>query len=212
MGSLIGIDEAGRGSVLGPLIISLCLCERRYEKKLNGLVKTDSKHMTRMERERIYDALKNFCVFRIVEVSAEELNILMDTMSLNDIEAKKMAQLAKNVNGDIMIDLPDRYSWIFNRRMETFGLTKFQAQHKADENYPIVGAASVYAKLIRDSRIDEIKENLGIDFGSGYPSDEKTREALRNYKNELKPYIRFKWKTLETIKQTKLFDYSEPRK
>ena len=103
-----------------------------------------------------------------------------------------------------MSDLPDRYSWTFQKRMEKFGVKKFQAQHKADENYPIVGAASIYAKIMRDAKVEEIKEKTGIDFGSGYPSDEKTRDALRKHLKELEPYIRQKWKTLETVKQTKL--------
>ncbi len=204
MSLIIGLDEAGRGPVISSLVICLCSCERRDEKRLNDLVKTDSKKLTKQKREDIYQELKKFCKFKIAEITAEELNLLMEKMSLNDIEAKKMAELLKNVNGDVMIDLPDRYSWTFQKRMEKFGVKKFQAQHKADENYPIVGAASIYAKIMRDAKVEEIKEKTGIDFGSGYPSDEKTRDALRKHHKELEPYIRQKWKTLETIKQTKL--------
>ncbi|MFH2106344.1 MAG: ribonuclease HII [Candidatus Micrarchaeota archaeon] len=207
MGSvLIGIDEAGRGSVIGHMIISCAICSREDEKLLNALGKKDSKQLTAQQREATYNELKKFCRFKVCEIPATELNQMMATMSLNDIEAKKMALLLKNLTGDIMIDLPDRYSWTFKERMERFGVTKFQAQHKADENYPIVAAASICAKVIRDRKIEEIKQQTQVNFGSGYPSDEKTREALRRNFKELKEHIRHRWKTLETIKQTKLFE------
>ncbi len=153
--------------------------------------------------------LKKFCSFRWVEVSAEDLNRLMREMSLNDIEAMVMADLIKQLkeNADIMIDMPDRYSWTFRNRMEKFGVRKFEAEHKADESYPIVGAASVYAKVLRDSKIAEIHKAVG-DFGSGYPGDRKTAAALkdREFLSRLRPFIRDRWKTVDDLKQRKLFD------
>lgn len=133
----------------------------------------------------------------------------MRTLSLNEIEAQAMAMLIKMLKekGDIIIDLPDRYEWSFRTRMERAGVKKFEAQHKADENYPIVAAASICAKITRDRKIAEIKKIVG-DFGSGYPSDEKTRNALKDKEKatKLRPFIRQKWKTLESIKQRKLFE------
>jgi ribonuclease HII len=106
-----------------------------------------------------------------------------------------------------MIDMPDRYSWTFRKRMEKWGIKRFEAEHKADENYPIVAAASICAKIIREKKVEEIKEAT-CDFGSGYPSDKKTIAALKNKASRkmLEPFIRKKWKTLENIKQTKLFE------
>ena len=133
----------------------------------------------------------------------------MERMSLNDIEAQVMASLASKLkNADLMIDMPDRYGRTFRKRMEKFGCDKFEAEHKADEKYPIVAAASICAKLIRDDKIEKIKQQIGVDFGSGYPSDEKTRTALKNKESmaKLKPFVRKRWKTLETIQQRKLFE------
>lgn len=118
-----------------------------------------------------------------------------------------MADLIKQADGgDVMIDMPDRYSWTFRKRMEKFGVAKFEAEHKADEKYPIVSAASIYAKLMRDEKIAEIKDAVG-DFGSGYPGDNKTITALKDkeFFSKLKPFIRERWKTIENLKQTKLF-------
>jgi ribonuclease HII len=160
-------------------------------------------------RELIYKELRGFCEFKWVEISAEDLNRLMKKMSLNDIEAMFMASLAKQLkNADLMIDMPDRYGRTFRARMKKFGIEKFEAEHKADEKYPIVAAASICAKVLRDEKIEKIKQQTGIDFGSGYPSDERTRAALRDRASaeKLKHYTRQKWKTLDTIKQRKLFE------
>lgn len=129
-------------------------------------------------------------------------------MSLNDIEAMFIADLIKKLdNADVMIDMPDRYSWVFRNRMEKFGVKRFEAEHKADENYPIVAAASICAKVLRDEKIAKIRE-ASVDFGSGYPSDHRTISALKD--NEkiklLQPFIRTRWKTLDRIKQRKLFE------
>ena len=135
---------------------------------------------------------------------------MMPNMSLNEIEAKVMAGLIKQAReGDVMIDLPDRYAYTFRKRMETYGVNKFEAEHKADENYSIVAAASICAKLTRDKKIAEITNQIGA-FGSGYPSDMYTINALKDKEMRVKltPFIRERWQTLENIKQTKLLEYS----
>jgi len=204
---IAGIDEAGRGPVIGPLVVCCASCRREDEKLLKKLASKDSKALTANQREEAYDKLKKFVTFRWVEISASDLNRLMDEMSLNDIEAKAMADLMKKLGeGDTMIDMPDRYGWTFRKRMEKFGIKKFEAEHKADENYPIVAAASICAKITRDKKIEEIRKAT-CDFGSGYPGDPKTISALKDREKRklLEPFIRQKWKTLENIKQTKLF-------
>jgi ribonuclease HII len=208
---IAGIDEAGRGAVLGPLVICCAFCKRDDEKLLRKLASKDSKALTPNQREEAYEKLKAFCTFRWVEVSAADLNILMKTMSLNDIEAKFMAALMKKLDeGDVMIDMPDRYSWTFRKRMEKFGIKRFEAEHKADENYPIVAAASICAKVIRDHKVEEIKKAT-CDFGSGYPSDPKTISALKDKEKRavVEPFVRLRWKTLDRIKQKKLFEGEE---
>jgi len=209
---IAGVDEAGRGAVIGPLVICIAVCNRDNEKLLKKLAAKDSKALTPAQRENAYQELKKFCKFKWVEIAAVDLDKLMRTMSLNDIEAKVMADLIKKAEeGNVMIDMPDRYSWTFRKRMEKFGVTKFEAEHKADENYPIVAAASICAKIIRDGKIAEIKQAT-CDFGSGYPSDQRTIGVLldKEKKKTLDPFIRKRWKTLERIQQTKLFD-EEPK-
>lgn len=204
---IAGIDEAGRGPVIGPLVIAIFSCASENESKVNAICKKDSKQLTAKQREEIFAQLKHLGTINFVELSAEMLNKLMDNETLNEIEAMYMAKLIKSLDGDVnvKIDLPDRYSWVFAKRMERYGVRKYEAEHKADENHPIVAAASICAKVLRDAKIEEIKKEIG-DFGSGYPGDEKTVAFLKKKENLLKAahYIRKKWKTLENIKQTKL--------
>ncbi|MDD5022980.1 MAG: ribonuclease HII, partial [Candidatus ainarchaeum sp.] len=138
---IAGVDEAGRGSVLGSLIIALAYCKRKDEKKLNSVCKKDSKQLTQKQREETFEELKKICKFEYIELTAKDLNKRMEKQSLNDIEAEGMAALIKKIGScDVMIDLPDRYGWIFKKRMDGFGVSKFEAEHKADEKYPIVAA------------------------------------------------------------------------
>jgi ribonuclease HII len=206
---IAGIDEAGRGPVIGPLVICCAFCKREDEKLLRKFASRDSKQLSPAQREEAYGKLRSFCTFRWLEISAADLNRLMKKMSLNDIEARVMADLMKKLDegSDVMIDMPDRYAWTFRKRMERFGIKRFEAEHKADEKYPIVAAASICAKIIRDRKIEEIRAAT-CDFGSGYPSDGKTLGALKD-KGKLgilKPFIRERWKTLDNLKQRKLFE------
>jgi ribonuclease HII len=207
--SIAGIDEAGRGPVIGSLIVAMAVCSKNNEKKLKKICKKDSKQLSQLQRLETLKKLDGICEFKYIELSAQDLNKKMEAMSLNDIEAQAMANLIKKIkNADVMIDLPDRYSWVFKKRMERFGVLKFEAEHKADENYPIVAAASIFAKVLRERQVDEIKNETLVDFGSGYPSDPKTRNVLRNNKEikKIDKYLRKKWKTLENVMQKKLFE------
>ncbi len=206
---IAGIDEAGRGPVIGSLIIAMALCNKKNEKKLKKICKKDSKQLSQTQRLETLKKLEGICDFMHIEINASELNEKMENMSLNDIEAEGMASLIKKTkNSDVMIDLPDRYSWVFKKRMEKFGVTKFEAEHKADENYSIVAAASIFAKVLREKRVSQIKEEIGVDFGSGYPSDPKTRAVLKDKEGlkKIEKYLRKKWKTLENVMQKKLFE------
>lgn len=202
-------EKQTASSVIGPLVVCCASCNRDDSRLLKKFASKDSKQLTARQREEILVELKKFCSFKVAELSAADLNQMMRKESLNDIEAKAMAGLIKKAGDcDVMIDMPDRYSWTFRKRMEKCGLTRFEAEHKADEKHPIVAAASICAKVLRDKRVAEIRAST-LDFGSGYPSDEKTRAALRDKHASalLKPYIRDRWKTLDTVKQRKLFDH-----
>ena len=86
---------------------------------------------------------------------------------------------------------------------------KLISEHKSDVKYPVVSGASIIAKVTRDDEIDRITDEVGIDIGSGYPSDTKTINAIKkNLDDEkLASYLRNRWKTMEIIRQSRMEDF-----
>jgi ribonuclease HII len=83
------------------------------------------------------------------------------------------------------------------------------SEHKADARYPVVSGASIIAKVIRDGEMDGISDAVGIDLGSGYPSDAKTVNAIKDNLGDKKlgGYVRDRWKTMEIIRQSKIDEF-----
>ncbi len=198
-----GVDEAGRGCVLGPLCIAL-VCGNEDEFKNLGL--KDSKLLTREKREQLFPLiLKKFdCSY--INISANELNELMVKYSLNEIEAMKSGYLLDELNikpQKVVFDSPDNIAKNYTKRIKKHTIKNFNfiSEHKADFKYPVVSAASIVAKVIRDREIDKIKEQTGYTFSSGYPSDETTISTVRQMlkTGHGKEFIRMRWSTVERI-------------
>jgi ribonuclease HII len=203
-----GLDEAGRGPVIGNLVICIASVRQGEESELERMGVTDSKKLTRERREEIYPKIEKMCEYRIRVIPASELNERMGRESLNEIEAKVMGELAAPLEGRVYIDLPDPNADGFLRKAGLFG-RDVVAEHKADGRYPIVGAASILAKVTRDRHIAELAERVGAEIGSGYTSDERTIKALKDpgIRARLKGEIRLKWSTMDRITHPKLTDF-----
>jgi len=212
---LCGIDEAGRGPVMGPLVMAAFFIadERREELASMGL--KDSKLLTPKRREHFYELLRTTGDAKFEIIMPFRLNQLMDTQTLNVIELDAAVNILKKYfKGDknqgssatVYIDAfgPEEK---LKRQFQTalpFRATII-AEHKADLKYPVVSAASILAKVTRDRIISRLKEELG-DFGSGYPADPKTITFLRNWLRERSsapPYVRTHWKTYTKLVQEK---------
>ncbi|MCM8831432.1 MAG: ribonuclease HII [Candidatus Omnitrophica bacterium] len=207
-----GIDEAGRGCIIGPMVIALTIINPMEEYKLKELGVKDSKLLSKNKRKKLFYQIKKICKIKKVVISAQKINQLMEEKNLNEIEAFYCAKLLKNCNCTrVYIDSPDPKAKNFEKRIRKYlkeEKLEIIAQNKADDSYPIVGAASIIAKVNRDAEIEKIKKEIG-DFNSGYTSDPKTIEFLTKNisKPELGKYIRKKWITLENIKQKRIFQY-----
>lgn len=215
-----GIDEAGKGPLFGDLVIAGCLIE---EEKLVNLdnIGADSKILTRKKRELLFPKIKELVKdFHIVRVTAFEIDSRKKAgCNLNTLECIKMAQIINKLNPDkAIIDCPHPVPMKFINEIRHYLLNKeiiIVAEHKADYNYPLVGAASIIAKVTRDNHMDELSQKIGINLGSGYPSDPTTRKALTTYFEqdikELKEYIRHSWSTYTKKKaeysKKSLFDF-----
>ncbi len=193
---LIGVEEAGRGPVIGPMTMcAFAIDESQNETLLNMGVK-DSKLLSPVKRAQLKPILEKNYEFEKIIVSAKEVDAALndDDMNLNWLEAVTSAGLCNRLikkisdkNITIILDCPSTnipaYSEYFRRHLVIVNKNiKVLAEHKADVNHPVVGAASIVAKVTRDAEIEKIKQKIGINFGSGYPADPKTKLFLEeNY-------------------------------
>ena len=216
---IVGIDEAGRGPVIGPLVICAYVIESENKQELIHLGVKDSKLLTRNRREELYPKLEKLAFkYKLISLSPAEIDELRKTHSLNVIEQKFMLKAVEDIfnnlsvkPSEIYIDAADvnekRYGSAFK---DKFTNAKIISKHQADKLYPVVSAASILAKVSRDRDIDKLAEKIGEDIGSGYPSDPKTKSFLKNYyakHRKFPPYIRESWDTVKRIKK----EYSDKK-
>ncbi|MFH0971475.1 MAG: ribonuclease HII [Candidatus Micrarchaeota archaeon] len=214
---VIGVDEAGRGPVIGPLVMCAFAIGKEKEAELKQIGVKDSKLLEGGLRERIAKKISHH-PHVIVEVSAEEITQYMrKKISLNEMEAEKVAVAAKELANKvdaierIYVDSPDPVPKKFEMRIRKYlHGTKLEkvaitSENKADYKYLCVGAASILAKSMRERRVHELAGKFG-DFGSGYPSDGHTMEFLqKHFKDpELQKYIRHNWATMKNLKTTEM--------
>ena len=175
-----GIDEAGRGSVMGPLTVGILRADSDNE--LLSLGVRDSKKLTPKKRESIYEELVGSYDTYVVEVTASEIDELRKKISLNKIELNMFVEAFNKLTGDIAyVDCPDVNETGFSLSMSRKCVGHIVAEHKADDRYPVVAAASIIAKVTRDRRIAEISEGFGENIGSGYPSDHITMSFIEKW-------------------------------
>ncbi|MGQ4891970.1 MAG: ribonuclease HII [Candidatus Njordarchaeia archaeon] len=199
---VIGVDEAGRGPVVGPMVIACAGFEPLNVYSLIGVGVADSKLLSRHVREKIFASIfniANFIAVGVVDPSVIDSWVL-NGKGLNRLEAKVIKGLLDLVPRDhvwkVFIDAPSNVE-SFSRYLMEEGLVGFVAENKADVSRPVVSAASIVAKVIRDRLIDELKREIGVDFGSGYPGDPKTRRHLKFLLKKHPSLVRHSWKTVE---------------
>lgn len=203
---LCGIDEAGRGPVLGPMV--LCgVCFTKF--KLNYLSEIgvkDSKKLSAKKRQKLASLIKENChSYEIIVVSAQEIDErVKNKITMNQLEVLKMAKIVNKLKPDIVyLDAADVNEERFGESIKNlldYKTKKIISKHRADDIYPIVSAGSIIAKDKRDSLIDDLKQRFG-DIGSGYPSDKRTTDFLRDWVKKNKKAPKFARKTWVTTKK-----------
>jgi ribonuclease HII len=178
-----GIDEAGRGPVIGPMVMAIVAMDESSLEWLAKLGVKDSKQLTPRQRERLFEKIKQKARYSIKIISPEEIDeaVCSKKSNLNWLEAVKSAELIKEINPDrVFIDCPSPNigKYVEFLRKIVNKKTEIIAKHKADQLYPIVSAASIMAKVIRDKEIEDLKKRHNVDFGSGYISDPATAKFL----------------------------------
>lgn len=220
---ILGIDEAGRGAVIGPLVIGGLVIDSKNERKLKELGVKDSKELSPRKRRELAPKIEEIADHTIIlRVPACKIDAnRRKGINLNQIEALKMAEIINMVNPDrVIVDSPSYnsnkfrdYLWskLDNKNVELI------SENFADKNYPVVSAASIMAKVDRDGKIRELEEKVGERIGVGYPHHEDTIRFLKKLAKEndgkMPRYVRQTWDTVEQIvkpyKQFKILRFLE---
>ncbi|MEM4472294.1 MAG: ribonuclease HII [Archaeoglobaceae archaeon] len=201
---IAGIDEAGKGCVIGPLVIAGVACD--CEDYLRKIGVRDSKKLSKKKREELAEKIVAVAKVEVLKISAEELNELMERRTLNEILKDGYEAIIKRLKPSIVfLDSPDVKPERLASYLKSVTGVEVIAEHGADERYPIVSSASIIAKVEREREIERLKMEVG-DFGSGYASDPKTIEFLKKQK-EFPSFVRKKWKTLDKLRQRRLEDF-----
>lgn len=210
---IVGVDEAGRGPVLGPLVMVALAIKEEDQKKLKLIGVKDSKLLSAERREELFGRIKEIVTdFRIeaVEPDAIDLSLSENNSNLNWLEADTSARLVSELDPDkIIVDCPSRniskYKDYFNAKLSPAVRDKAEIvmEHKADFNHIIVAAASIVAKVIRDSIVNNLKSEIKIDFGSGYLTDSKTQKFLNEYYDKYPHLFRKKWQPYKNVEEKK---------
>lgn len=210
-----GVDEAGRGPAMGPLVVGAVYCED--DAVLREIGVKDSKQLTASARERMYDQIMEACpLCCTVIASAEDIDERRKRLSLNVIELEMFADaVSKRPVDEVYADCPDVNEMTFSSALGVrVPGPKIIGRHKADDTYPIVSAASIIAKVTRDRMMEEISKEFGVNVGSGYPSDPVTMDFIGKWIKEygIPPkHTRCSWEPVRHLmsasKNTKLTDW-----
>ncbi len=211
-GLLGGVDESGRGCLLGPLVVAGVSMPASEARTLKGMGVKDSKKLTPRQRESLYPEIivRSARVYHL-GITPQEIDAVVTRgrrlRKLNYLEAIYFARVIDNlgpcrVTVDASDIIPERFRDDILANLASKCVVS--AHHKADRDYPVVSAASIIAKVERDRAVELLREAHG-DFGSGYPSDPATRSFFADWIQRREPlpgYVRKSWKTWLRLEQS----------
>lgn len=218
----IGVDEAGRGPAIGPLVVCALCIEKTERKYLDDLGVQDSKKMSKKRREMVYKKLmtesKEYGWGIGIEICHPAIiDKWMGTGTLNSLEVELFAKAIQGAGEasdvkSLLLDACDINEKRFGRGVSkllgsSWDGCRIDSRHKMDSNDVLVGAASIIAKVNRDKEISILSRNEGLDLGSGYPSDRVTKHAIDLLCSGETPHemLRWSWANVQRswIKQKK---------
>lgn len=201
--TICGVDEAGRGPVLGPLVVCGVACES--DVPLRQMNVRDSKKLSPERREALFPEIQKVCRAEVIVVAAAEIDAMRKEMTLNDFEVKLFASVIEKLHPAVAyVDSADVDEHEFKKailRAVPFEL-EVVSKHGADDLFPVVSAASIIAKVHRDAAIRKIEEEIGQKVGSGYSHDAETIAFLEKWvreKGALPPHTRASWDTAKRL-------------
>jgi len=211
---ICGVDEAGKGAVLGPLVVAAVCCQDDAECRALGA--RDSKALSPSRRTVLCREITARFPVAVIAYTPGEIDSARETMTLNDFMAMAHAEVISRLGPDLAyVDACDvdarRYGGSVSAHLRS--PCRIVSEHHADQRYAVVGAASIVAKVTRDEAIAALASVHG-EIGSGYPSDPYTVAHLESYLKAHRrppPYARFSWATVrelqDRIRQRTLGEY-----
>ena len=215
--SVAGLDDAGRGPVIGPLVIAGVLIDEDRIPQFVAMGVKDSKLLASESRSDLAARIESLATkISYDEIQPAEIDEVVmkgrKLQRLNFLEAKSMAKVIADLRPQaVWVDAsdvkPERFArQILNELPPTLKRTVLISEHKADRRYPIVSAASIMAKVRRDGAISKLWGEYG-NFGSGYVTDPMTIKFLKEWRrthDDYPPMVRRSWKTLKEIESDRL--------
>ncbi len=209
----IGVDEAGRGPVIGPLIVCAISIPSSDCHVLEEIGARDSKTLSKSKRDKIYKFIREEAIERnwnigIVECEPFRIDHNSSVSNLNDLEVTLFSEAIKNSNdnndpGSIFLDACDVNQERFGNNVKSklgpsWSDWKIISEHSMDSSNSLVAASSIVAKVTRDNAMQKLSNDIGIDLGSGYPSDPKTRSSINELISGENPHdcLRWTWSTV----------------
>lgn len=219
---ILGIDDAGRGPVIGPMSLAGCLVDEETGKEFKKLGVKDSKQLTDKRREFLAEIIKQKAIaFEVILINPSEIDgENSHGTNLNDVEAIACANIINKINKGfkeikVIVDCPsvsiEKWKNFLKTKIKNLSNLEIVCEHKADKNYVEVSAASILAKSAREKEMDILKEKYGKEIGSGYTSDPATCRFLEKYaeKHKESGIFRQTWepwkKACANLEQKKLF-------
>ena len=198
-----GVDDAGRGSLLGPLVIAGVTLKRSKIRKLSSMGIKDSKKLTPASRERLYKKIIEYADdYYVTRIHPKTIDRSVKKHQLNYLEAKYMAKVIAKLKPNISyVDSCDVNPKRYGKEIDKMAKKgKIRSYHHADSRFVIVSAASIIAKVNRDKAIAKLRKDH--DLGSGYPSDKKTINFVSDYisdKKEIPSFVRKSWRPVQDM-------------
>ena len=212
MYKVIGIDEAGKGPVIGSMFIAFSIINleklsdiNSYQEKLKEIGVKDSKKLNAKKRNEIYQKIKTLMDIKYAQLTPA----LIDTNNLNngnllELEVESIIRVLESEKPNLIIidaltSNPEKFGDMLLKKLSFE--CKVISENKADSKYEMVGAASIIAKELREQEISQIKANIKLNCGSGYPSDINTVNFLKENWNskEFDFIFRKSWQTYKNI-------------
>jgi len=200
---ICGVDDAGRGSMIGPMVIAGITIGKKDINKLRKLGVRDSKKLSPKKRELLYkEIIKIVDAYHVIRIPPKTIDRYVFKHNLNHLEARKMAEVITNLKPDLSyVDSCDVNASRFGHEISDLcGKSKVKSYHYADSRFVVVSAASIIAKVSRDRSIARL--NKISNLGSGYPSDKKSVNyvnKLISSKKSLPPSVRKSWKPVQKM-------------